>query len=103
MKIVLKQTQPRPKGPSQHIYQSIYIGRYLDFYHRHPVQCSQYLFDMRKLKHMIAQRLVILSLTHRDYGPIGVHTNTGFFPALSARRLNIAYPRGEIIQRASAI
>lgn len=42
-------------------------------------------------------------LTHRDYGPFDNDISVHFFPVLRPRRLNIAYPRGEIMHLLPAI
>jgi hypothetical protein len=47
---------------------------------------------------MILHSFVYL-LTHRDYGPFEHDIKSQLFPARHPRRLNIAYPRGEIRSR----
>jgi hypothetical protein len=47
--------------------------------------------------------LFVHLLTHRDYGPFDNAVSVHFSPVLRPRRLNIAYPRGEITPRLPAI
>jgi hypothetical protein len=45
---------------------------------------------------MTSEYVVAHLLTNRDYGPLCAHIALRFPPSLSSRRLNFAFPRGEL-------
>jgi hypothetical protein len=49
---------------------------------------------------MTSEQIIASIATHRDYGPSRIQHAKHFCPSFSSKRLNIAYPRGEIAQRA---